>query len=212
MFYKVHTSNKNSDYSAVISKLIETCDTISFPCDVSVFTKCFFFPWRRFLHNATVVLPGRHSVSLSCVTSHIPSALPHPQSPASGVSDVTAWEWAKHDIFIYVCKTTTGVCGAHLVLSLFIYSGTVVRMMILLIDWRLLSLHDSAPCSGTNRSPPAFRISRGHKTHAILRQHFHTSACHFWKLYLTFNLTFQSLKTAEWSAEDESQTRSQTVH
>lgn len=42
MFYKVHTSNKNSDYSAVISKLIETCDTISFPCDVSVFTKCFF--------------------------------------------------------------------------------------------------------------------------------------------------------------------------
>lgn len=177
----------------------------------------FFFPWQRFLHNATVVLPGRRLVSLSCVTSHIPSALPHSQSSASGVSDITAWEWAKHDIFIYVCKAMTGVCGAHLVLShgavkkkswLLFIVGRSWEWSVLLIDWWQLSLHDSAPCSGTNRSPSVFRISHDHKTHAILRQHFHTSACNFWKLYLTFN----SVETAEWNAEPESQTRSQTVH
>lgn len=217
MFYKVYTGDKNSDYSAVISKLIETCDTMSAPWDVSVFSKCFFshdsdfcimprlsfqadvwFPWVVWLHTfplPCLILSHQRQEFLTLLPGNEPNMT---------------------YLYMYV-KQWLWVCGAHLVLShgavkkkswLLFIVGRSWEWSVLLIDWWQLSLHDSAPCSGTNRSPSVFRISHDHKTHAILRQHFHTSACNFWKLYLTFN----SVETAEWNAEPESQTRSQTVH
>lgn len=57
----------------------------------------------------TIIPHDRHIVSLHCLTQHIPSICAR-----SGVSDITGWESAKHDIKMHLCRRRTRSVLEHI--------------------------------------------------------------------------------------------------